>query len=157
MSTLYTEADYTAIRQQKNKRWLLLLIPVVLLLAILVYSLVIRLQVLTMLCTILIGVILVAGYDLAIKPLRCYQLFLHNALHGRTRTCELPFISLSEDISLVDGVNCRSLYCEDIDGKGRPYERLFYFDAQKAFPDVKPGDILRIAHHELFVADVSLE
>ena len=157
MSTLYTEADYTAIRQQKNKRWLLLLIPVVLLLAVLVYSLVIRLQVLTMLCTILIGVILVAGYDLAIKPLRCYQTFLHNALHGRTRTCELPFISLSEDINLVDGVNCRSLYCEDIDGKGRPYERLFYFDAQKAFPDVKPGDILRIAHHELFVADASLE
>lgn len=156
MPTLYTEAEYTAIRRQKNQRWLILLIPVVLLLALLAYSLVIRLQVLTSLCTILVGAILVAGYDLAIKPLRCYQNFLHNALHGRSRTCELPFLSLSEDVNLVEGVNCRSLFCEDIDGKGRPYERLFYFDALKTLPDIKPGQVLRIVHHDLFVSDVSL-
>lgn len=152
--TIYTEADYAAIRQQKNKRWIALAIPCAVLLAVLVYSLVIRLEWLTSAATIIIGAILIAGYDFAIKPLACYQKHLNNCLHGRTRECDLPFISLSENIDMVDGVRCRQLLCADEDAKGRPYERLFYFDAQKEFPDVKEGDMLHITHHDLCVANV---
>ena len=154
MPAIYTEADYTAISAQHKKRWLTLAIPCVLLLAVLIYSLCVRIEWLTSVSTILIGVILIAGYDFAIKPIFCYQRHLNHCLHGRTRDCELPFIRLSENIDVVDGVRFRQLLCADIDGKNRPYERLFYFDAEKEFPAVKEGDMLHIDHYELAVANV---
>ena len=151
---IYTEADYTSIKQQKNKRWIALGIPCAIMLAVIVYSLVIRLEWLTTACTIIIGVILIAGYDFSIKPLSCYHKPLHNRLPGPPRECDLPFLSPSENIDIVEGVPCRQLLCADDDAKGRPYERLVYFDAQKEFPDVKAGDMLHIVHHDLSVANV---
>lgn len=152
--TIYNEADYNAILRQKNRRWLMLLLPIAVMLAVVIYSLVIRLEWLTSAATILIGAILIAGYDFAIKPLVCYQKHLDNCLHGRTRECELPFISLSENIDVVDGVRCRQLVCADEDAKGRPYERLFYFDAEKEFPSARKGDMMHIVHHDLCVANI---
>lgn len=153
-SSIYSEKDHEAISQQLNHRWTLIAIPCAALLALLIMSLIYRVEWVTSACTVLIGVILIAAYDLAIKPLRCYKRHLHDMLHGRSRETTLPFISISEDISLVDGVNCRAVFCLDYDGKGRPYDRLFYFDALKEFPDFKEGDMLRITHHDLLVADV---
>ena len=152
--TIYSETDAAAIRQQMNKRWLCLLIPCAVMLAVLVYSLVVRLEWLTCAATIVCGVILIAGYDFAIKPLRCYHKHLNNCLHGRTRECDLPFISLSENVDVVDGVRYRQLLCADEDAKGRPYERLFYFDAEKEFPEAKKGDLMHIVHHDLCVANI---
>ena len=154
MSTIYSEANYTAIVAQQRKRWLILSIPCVLLAAVLVISLVVRIEWLTSLSTILIGILLIAGYDLFIKPLNCYARHLRHCLHGRTRECELPFIRLSENIDVVDGVRCRQLLCSDLDAKGRPYERLFYFDAEKTFPQANEGDVLHIVHHDLTVANI---
>lgn len=154
MSNIYSEADYTAIVRQQRKRWLMLGIPCALLLVVLVVSLIVRMEWLTTTATILIGGVLIAGYDLAIKPLHCYEKHLKHCLHGRTRECDLPYIRLGENIDVVEGVRCRQLLCTDIDGKGRPYERLFYFDAEKTFPEVKEGDMLHIVHHDLFVANV---
>ncbi len=155
-NTIYTEADYQAIVKQQRKRWLILGIPCTILAIVVIISLVIRLEWLTSAATILIGVLLIAGYDLFIKPLHCYEVHLNHCLHGRTRECDLPFIRLSENVDVVDGVRCRQLLCADIDAKGRPYERLFYFDAEKDFPAVNEGDMLHIVHHELCVADVHL-
>lgn len=151
---IYTEADYLAITRQQRKRWLLIAIPCLILLIPLVAGLFIRVEWMTSVSTILIGVLLIAGYDLAIKPLHCYERHLNNCLHGRTRACELPFIRLSENIDLVDGVQYRQLLCADTDGKGRPYERLFYFDVLAEFPQVNEGDMLHIVHHNLTVVDV---
>ena len=156
MNTIYTEADYTAIVAQQRKRWLILGTPCALLSVALIVSLCIRLEWLSAVSTILIGILLIAGYDLFIKPLHCYERHLKNCLFGRTRECDLPFIRLSENIDVVDGVQYHQLLCADLDAKGRPYERLFYFDAQKTFPDAKEGDILHIHHHDLTVANVYL-
>ena len=120
----------------------------------LVVSLIVRWEWLTSLSTILIGILLIAGYDLFIPPLSCYARHLRHCLHGRTRECELPFIRLSENIDVVDGVRCRQLLCSDLDAKGRPYERLFYFDAEKTFPQANEGDVLHIVHHDLTVANI---
>ena len=154
MSTIYTEADYSAIVKQQRKRWMILTIPCVILAAALVVSLVIRLEWLTAASTIFIGVLLIAGYDLFIKPLHCYERHLKNCLRGRTRECDLPFIRLSENIDVVEGVRYHQLLCADFDAKGRPYERLFYFDAEKAFPQANEGDMLHIVHHDLVVANL---
>lgn len=152
--TIYTEADYASISQQLRRRWIALLIPCGVLCAVLAYSLIVRVEWLTSAATIIIGVLLIAGYDFAIKPLNCYQRHLTNCLHGRTRECDLPFISLSENVDVVDGVRCRQLLCADEDAKGRPYERLFYFDAEKEFPQTEPGTMLHIVHYDLNVANI---
>lgn len=153
-NTIYSEADYSAIKKQQQKRWLILSIPCAILAVVLIISLFVRMEWLTSASTILIGVLLIAGYDLFIKPLHCYAVHLKNCLHGRTRECELPFIRLSENIDVVDGVRYRQLLCADTDAKGRPYERLFYFDAEKVFPEANEGDMLHIVHHDLTVANI---
>lgn len=154
-TTLYTTQDLTNIGSQIRRRWLILAVPCAVLLAVLVFSLIQRLEWLTSLCTILIGAALIGGYDLFIKPLVCYSRHLKNALYGRVHEVDLPFVALSEDESLVDGVTCRALTCLDYDGKGRPYDRLFYFDALKPFPDFQNGEMLHVVHHDLMVADVT--
>ena len=153
-STLYSDQDYTDISGQITARWVRVAIPCVLLLALLIYSFTVRIEWITTVCTILIGVILIAAYDLAIKPLVCYRKHLDSVLYGRARETTLPFVAISEDVNLVDGVNCRSVTCLDMDAKGRPYDRLFYFDCMKDFPDFKEGEMLRIVHHDLLVADI---
>lgn len=154
-STLYSQKDYDDIRAQLRTRWLLLGLPCVLLLAVVIFSLTVRLEWLTSGATILLLALLIAGYDLFIKPLYQYAALLQNVLFGRVREVDLPFVSIAEEISLVDGVACRAVSCQDVDGKGRPYDRLFYYDAQKTFPDFKEGELLHIVHHELTVADIT--
>jgi len=154
-SSIYSSADHQAISRQISKRWLWIGIPCALLAAALVVSLIIRLQWLTVASTVAIGVILIAAYDLTVRPLVCYRRHLNNVLYGRVRETTLPFVALSEDVNLVDGVSFRAMTCSDIDGKGRPYDRLFYFDALKPFPDVKEGDMLHVVHHDLVVADIT--
>ena len=120
-----------------------------------VVSLIFRVEAVTTICTILIGVLLIFCYDLLIKPLCCYRKLLKNVLFGRVHETQLPFISLSDDVNMVDGVACHQLICEDFDAKGRPYERLFYLDAQKTCPEFAKGEALCIVHHDLLVADVT--
>ena len=152
--TIYTEQDLIDLRNQKTRRFIALGIPCALLLAAVIYAFATRLEWLASAATIIIGIILIAGYDLTLNPLLCYERHLNNCLHGRSRECDLPFVSLSDHVDLVEGVHFRQLLCADYDGKGRPYDRLFYFDAHKAFPDIKPGDMLHIVHHDLFVSNV---
>lgn len=154
-SSLYTEKDYALIVRQMRSRWICAAIPCCVLLAVMIASLTVRIEWLTTISTILIGVILIAGWDLFIKPLNCYRKYLYNVLYGRVHEAVLPFAALSEDVNMVDGVACRSLTCVDTDAKGRPYDRLFYFDAEKAFPEFSEGDMLRVVHHDLIVADVT--
>ena len=86
---LYNEADYTAITAQIRKRWLIVGIPCIILAAVLVASLCVRLEWLTSTCTVLIGVMLIAGYDLFINGvsptgnlLTAYQAVLINNATG---------------------------------------------------------------------------
>lgn len=154
-NTLYNETDLDAIRQQISKRWTILAIPVAVFLAAMIAGFLLRVEWLAPAGTIAAGALLIFGYDLFIKPLDCYRRHLRNVLYGRVREVELPFVALSPDIDLVDGVNCRAMTCADVDGKGRPYDRLFYLDAAKTLPDFKAGEMLRIVHHDLMVADVT--
>lgn len=154
-NTIYSPEDLQVIRDQIRMRWIAVAIPCVILLALLIASLVVRVEALTTVCTILIGAILIFCWDLFLKPLNCYRKYLDNVLHGRKHEAVLPFVALSEDVNVVDGVPCHALTCQDTDAKGRPYDRLFYFDAHKDFPAFQEGEMLRVVHHDLIVADVT--
>lgn len=154
-SSIYSEADLQAITRQINHRWAVICIPCAALIAALVVSLIVRIEWLTTGSTIAVLSLLIAAYDLAIKPLACYRRHLNNVLHGRVRESMLPFVAIGEDVNMVEGVACRAMTCLDVDGKGRPYDRLFYFDALKPFPEFAEGEMLRVVHHDLVVADVA--
>lgn len=154
-TSLYDPKDHADIQAQIRFRWMLLGIPCALLLGLVIASFSVRLEWLTSLATILLLCILIAGFDLFITPLYRYAALLKNVLYGRVREAELPFISIAEEISMVEGVACRAVSCQDVDGKGRPYDRLFYFDAAKTFPDFSEGEMLHILHHELTIVDIT--
>ena len=139
-SSLFSAQDQAAIRAQLKKRLILVLIQ--------------RNEVATDVLTIVSLSVLIFCYDLFLKPLRCYQRHLDNVISGRRRAVDLPFLAISDDISLVDGVPYRAMTCTDLDAKGRPYDRLFYFDAEKPFPAIAAGETVRVVHHELDVSDV---
>lgn len=153
-SSLFSAQDQAAIRAQLKKRLILVLIPVLVLLGAAIYFAIQRNEVVTDVLTIVSLSVLIFCYDLFLKPLRCYQRHLDNVISGRRRAVDLPFLAISDDISLVDGVPYRAMTCTDLDAKGRPYDRLFYFDAEKPFPAIAPGETVRVVHHELDVSDV---
>lgn len=153
-TTLYSQEEHARLSRQLTRNWIILGVPCLLLLAALIYTVSQRNEAPTIILTIVLGMILILGYDFLIKPARCYLTHVNNALYGRVRETHLPFHAISEDVSMVDGVAYRAMTCMDVDGKGRPYERLFYFDNQKTFPDFQEGEMLCIMHHDLEVADV---
>ena len=154
-TSIYSIEDLDSIRSQIKSRWLAVALPCVLLLAGIVVSLVFRQEIITTACTILLGAILIFCWDLLIKPLNCYRKHLENVLFGRVHAATLPFVFLSEEINVVDGVACRMLTCQDTDAKGRLYDRLFYLDAEKSCPEFKEGEMVLVLHHDLIVADVT--
>ena len=142
-SSLFSAQDQAAIRAQLKKRLILVLIPVLELLGAAIYFAIQRNEVVTDVLTIVSLAVLIFCYDLFLKPLRCYQRHLNNVISGRRRAVDLPFLAISDDISLVDGVPYRAMTCTDLDAKGRPYDRLFYFDADRARRAPRAGRVGR--------------
>lgn len=152
---MYTEQDLLSVHAQRKRRWLALGIPLAVLLAVIVVSLIFRVEWLTIAATLVGGVLLISGYDLLIKPLSDYAKHVDNMLHGRRREIDLAFANYSEDISLVDGVRYHAMTATDYDEKGKPYERLFYFDAEKEFPGFTAGEMLHIVFHDKEIAELT--
>lgn len=152
---MYTEEDLTAIRAQQKKRWLILSIPAAVLLAAIVVSLILRMEWLTTTCTILLGCMIIFGYEMLIRPLHCYETHINNALHGRCRELEGEYVSLSEDISVVDGVRYRAMTIREEQQDDDPCDRMLYFDVTKPFPDIAAGRRVRVVFHDREVADIT--
>ncbi|MBE5769378.1 MAG: hypothetical protein E7333_07315 [Clostridiales bacterium] len=152
---LYTQNDLQMIQRQKRQRIFLMLIPALVLLAGVIASLAIRVMWLTIVLTALLGAELIACQDLLIRPLTNYEKHLKNMLHGRTREVEGAFSRISEDITEVDGVDFHAVLLIEYDEKGRPYDRLVYFDAMKEFPEVQPGEQLRLLVHDKAIVSLS--
>ncbi len=152
---MYTEKDLDELNQQLKHRKTILLVVLAFLLAGIIYSLVIRVEALTAGLTIAAGVIAIAAHDLALRPIRCYRTHVENVLHGRIHEMDGMFRSLSEEISMVDGVLYHAVTLEVPDEKGQPSERLFYFDTQKSFPGFSSGDMVHVVYHDREIASMS--
>ncbi len=143
--TLYAEQDLAALRAQLKRRWLALLLPELALLALLVYSLVVRNKALTVICSIVMGCLAVGMITLVIGPLRRYVLFLQEAMQGRQRELEGVLKGLEQHPVLRDGVR----FVPFTVNVGRPDEdkddRLLYWDWNLPLPAWQPGDRLWIS------------
>ncbi len=152
---LYTEQDLKAIRDQQARRWLVLLLPCLLLLAAVVTGVVIRAEWLATGGTLLIGVILIMGYDLFIRPIHRYAQLMQSALTGLTRQAKCTYQAITPGAELVDGVMMRTMTVTQLDDKDKPYERIFYYDVLKPFPALEAGQPLQVTYHDRVV--VALE
>ena len=143
--TLYTPQALVDLKAQLKRRWLGLLLPELALLALLIYSLVVRNKALTVICSILMGCLAVGMITLSINPVRRYVLFLQEASQGRQRALEGRFKGFEQHLVLRDGVR----FAPFTVNVGRPDEemddRLLYWDANLPRPAWQPGDGLWIS------------
>lgn len=153
---MYTQQELTDIRNQQKKRWLALAVPLLALLIALIFSLVYRSRSVTIAATLLAGVILIAGNDLLIRPLRCYERHLNNVLHGRLHDVKCTYTRIDDEISLVDGVAYRAMTFLTYDEKHKPYDLLFYLDAQKPVPEIPQGAQVRVTYHDHQIAALTV-
>lgn len=153
---MYTQQDLDELLAQKKRRWLMLAIPEIAMLAGVVVSLVVRIEWLTTLFTCLMGALFIFCYDLLLKPLRCYEKHLRGVLEGRTRTLEGTFKRMETEDSLVEGVNYRGMIVSAGDPKDEEDDRLFYYDLQKPLPQLTEGERVRVVYHDREIASLEV-
>ena len=139
MTDLYSEKDLQAISSQLKKRYLLLGGGLLILLALIIWSLTARVEWATMVCVFLFFAIAVFVIDLFCMPLHRYKKLLTAALTGRTHTETLEFSQAEEDTSVVDGVVCRGLIFLGQPDRHGIREQRFYWDREIPLPAFTAG------------------
>jgi hypothetical protein len=149
--TLYADQDLVELKAQLKRRWLSLLLPELALLALLVYTLVVRNKTLTVLCSIAMGCLAVSMLTLWIMPVRRYLLFLQEALQGRHRELEGKFKGFDHLPVQREGL-CFMPFIVNV---GNPEEekddRLLYWDWNLPLPPWQPAQSLWISSFDKVV------
>ena len=146
MTELYSEKDIQQISAQLKKRYIIIFIVFALFLALVIWSFIVRIQWLSMVGVFLAGVTLVFGIDLFRLPLHRYRKLMISALSGRTHTDTFEFKESEADISVVDGISCRSLIFLGEPDKHGSREQRFYWDAEHPLPDFQTGDRITLKY-----------
>ena len=140
MQELYSEKDLQLLDSQLKKRYIALGAVLAVLLALIVFSLVIRVEWMTMVSVFLFGDAAVFVIDLLCMPIHRYRRLVNNALTGRTHTGTLEFAGVEEGSFRVEGVSCRGLVFLGEPDKHGSREQRYYWDAELPLPDFRPGD-----------------
>lgn len=140
MHELYSEADYQAVTRQLRKRYLILALISAVILSVVVWSLITRIEWLTMASVFLCGAVIIFTVDMFCLPLIRYRKLIVSALTGITHTDTLEFKEKESDNSLVEGVPCLGLLFLGEPDKHGTRDQRFYWDAQHPVPAFRPGD-----------------
>lgn len=146
MNDLYSEKDFQQLSGKLKKRYILLGVILAVLLAVFVYSFVIRLQWLSVVSFILFFAVLVFFIEIFCLPLRRYRKLLASAIAGRTHTETLEYKSTEADTSVVDGVLCRGLIFLGEPDKHGTREQQFYWDESLPLPAFTPGEQITLKY-----------
>jgi hypothetical protein len=145
---MYHQSDIADIQKQLRRRILAWLMPGVVLLCLVVFCFIKRVEWLTAALFALLGCLAVFAMHLYILPLARYRRFLELAVHGRQRHSVLLFKSFDDQAVVREGVRFYPL----LFSAGSPGEamddRLIYWDANLPPPTWNPGDKLAIFSHE---------
>lgn len=139
MRELYSKEDLASLKSQLQKRWLAVWILLGLAVAVFVFSMVIRLEWLSMASVIVFGFFAVFWIDLFCLPLMRYRRLVEAALFARNHTDTLEYVRTEPDPSMVDGVSCMSLIFLGEPDKHGTRETLFYWDAEIPAPALEAG------------------
>lgn len=145
---MYTIADLTSVTRQKNKRYLLLALPCLLLLAGIVLSLIGRIEWLTTLLSVLLGILLIFCLDMFILPLVRYEKHLTHALHGKTRQITGWLKEMEENLADKEGLSFYPVILNVDKMENEEDDRLFYWDAHLPRPQWQPGQKLSFTYYD---------
>ncbi len=140
MHSLYSEKDLQQISDQLKKRYLLLGCGLAVILALLVFSMVIRLQWLTVVSFILFFSVSVFVIELFCLPLHRYKKLVVSALTGRSHIETMEYKCMESETSIVDGVSCRGIVFLGEPDKHGTREQRFYWDEELPLPVFREGD-----------------
>ena len=140
MTDLYSEKDLEKLSGQLKKRFLLLCCVLAVFLAVFVFSLIIRIEWLSMVSIILFFAIAVFVIEMFCRPLIRYKSLIISALTGRTHIETYEYEKAEADTSVVEGVHCRGLIFLGSPDKHGTREQRFYWDELIPLPDFAPGD-----------------
>lgn len=150
---MYSEKDLTSIGEQFRKRLLLWLLPLLLLVAALVYSLVIRQEVLTIAVFVLMCWLVIFAWGLSLAPVRAYQRYIRDLLHGRQREMSGVFKGFDQDSVLRDKVRYQPLMLNVGDLAEPNDDRLLYWDSNLPLPDWREGERLWVSSFDKGITD----
>lgn len=160
---MYTQDDFKLVCRMLKKRWWLTAIPAVVILAaaiaIFVYGQLNRndsLWMLTAVLTVLGGGCFLFLYGVYVRPVRIYRRHLTYMLDGRMRVTTGVFKSFSEDVSDRDGLECHAMMINVGDKDDPEDDRLFYFDAHKAKPEMPFGCRVTVRSNDKMVSAIEL-
>jgi hypothetical protein len=146
MHDLYSEQDLALVSGQLKKRLTVLFAVCAVLLAGFIWSFIARIEPLSIALVMLIGVVLIFGLEMFCRPLHAYRKLVDTALHGRSHEALLTYDHLEEELSMVDGVSCRSLIFLGDPDKHGTRDQLFYWDQQKHVPAFEAGRPVRLRY-----------
>ena len=140
MQDLYSEKDCQQIAAQLKKRYLLLGCALAVILALIIVSVIIRVEWLTIVLVFLFFALAVFVIELFCLPLHRYKKLIVSALTGRNHTEPMEFKETEADLSVVDGVPCRGLIFLGAPDKHGTREQRFYWDNELPLPSFTAGD-----------------
>lgn len=145
---MYTEQDYQSNRKQLKKRAIALGIPAVILLAGVIWSFIVRIKLLTMGLTIVLGIYGIFCYGMLLFPVIAYGRHMYNILYGRTHTLTGYFKEMEDAIVVREGVEYRPMLMSVNNLEDAEDDRLFYYDANLPKPDWQIGEKLTLTAHD---------
>lgn len=139
MKELYSAEMLASLNGKLKKRWILAGVISALLLAAFVWSVVIRVEWLSIVLLALLGIFLIFFIEMFCRPLLDYRKLVVSALSGRSHDRVMEYVRTDPDLSRVDGVSCISLiFLGDADKHGSR-EQLLYWDAEIPLPALQEG------------------
>ena len=140
MKDLYTDKDLLAISGQLKKRYLLLGCGLAVILVLIVWSSLIRMEWLTVVSVFLFFAVSVFVIEMFCLPLHRYKKLITAALTGRTHDETLEYKETEPETSVIDGVTCLGLIFLGTADKHGIREQRFYWDQEIPLPAFSVGD-----------------
>ena len=139
MKELYSAEMLASLNGKLKKRWILVGVISALLLAGFVWSVAVRMEWLSVVSVVLLGIFLIFFIEMFCRPLLDYRKLVVSALSGRSHDRVMEYVRTDPDLSRVDGVSCLSLiFLGDADKHGSR-EQLLYWDEEIPLPALQEG------------------
>ena len=146
MQAMYTEQTLGSVGGRLNRRLIVLFAVIAVLLAVFVWAMVSRVEWLAMVSVSVAGCFAIFFVDLLCLPLVQYRRLVRSALSGRLHTKELEFSHVEPDLSVVDGVACRSMIFLGEPDKHGSRDILLYWDNEFPLPELEPGETVSVEY-----------
>ena len=149
---MYTEKDFLSANKQKKIRLTLFAVLVLAFLAAMFAFNAMRIQPLSITCAVVGFIVCYFIWSFKVSPWVKYDKHLKEVKSGQKRKTDCEIMYFTDETRLVDGVEVHELVARV--GKEEEDERLYYWDADKARPDLKEGDKVSIISYGNFVVEL---